>query len=235
MHQLMLVGWNDFKLIFRDSSLKVYLAMPALIFLVVFLLIPYLSQRFEGFQTFIPYILMAAGMQASVMFGFIYSMVLIHEKDIHVARVYGILPISKGMFIISRMVLPFLISCLVTVVIFQFQSFYSISIIDNILLSMLCGLLAPVLALLVTVLSKNKMEGLTWFKIINMFVMIPVAAFFVPSYEHLFGIFPTHWAFQSLSKIISMNSFVLVYIVGLLYSLVLIYLLMIRFRKVHFL
>ena len=52
---------------------------------------------------------MATTMQGSLIFGFIYSMVLIDEKDTNVAKVYGILPVSKFWFVIFRLIAPFLI------------------------------------------------------------------------------------------------------------------------------
>lgn len=235
MDRFIHVAWNDFKLIFRDNSLKVFLLMPILILVVVLLIIPYLTERFNEIRSFVPYILMAASLQASVMFGFIYSIVLINEKDIHVAKIYGVLPISKGKFVALRLIIPFIVSSLITFFLFEFQEFYSISLGHNLLLSMLCGLLAPMMALVVTIISKNKMEGLTWFKIVNLFTMIPIAAFFVPKYTHAFGILPTHWAFQSLNNILIGDFFFITIIIGFLYSLVLIYFFIRRFTKVHFL
>ena len=37
------------------------------------------------------------------------------------------------------------------------------------------------MALVVTVLSKNKMAGMTWYKLFNLLVVIPLVAFFTPS------------------------------------------------------
>ena len=93
MQRLILLSITDFKLIFRDPSLRIFLAMPLLIFAIVLLAVPELVEAFAGFEEYIPLILMGATMQTSTMFGFIYSFVLIDEKDIGVAKVYGVLPV----------------------------------------------------------------------------------------------------------------------------------------------
>ena len=173
-------------------------------------------------------------MQTSIMYGFIYSMVLIHEKDIQVARVYGILPVSKTGFVLSRLVIPFSISSTITFLLLLIQPLYTLALLPTVFLSILCGLMAPILTLSVSILSKNKMEGMTWFKLVNLLVSLPLAAFFVPDFAIFFGIIPSHWAFQSLHELIHGESALIPLIVGIIYALVVLALLVFRFAKVHF-
>lgn len=114
MRQLIFLSLTDFKLIFRDPSLRIFLVMPLLILAVVIVALPMLIDSYNGVEEYVPIVLMGATMQTSTMFGFIYSMVLINEKDIQVAKVYGILPISKTGFVASRLLIPFTISTLIT-------------------------------------------------------------------------------------------------------------------------
>jgi fluoroquinolone transport system permease protein len=225
---------NDFKLIFRDGTLRIFLFMPGLILLVVFLLIPSLEQQYEGVTPFVPLILMAATVQTSTMFGFIYCMVLIHEKDMHIAKVYGILPVSKLGFLASRLAIPFLIAVAITFVILLFQPFFPIGLLPNVLLSLLSGLLTPLLAIVVSILSKNKMEGLSWFKVMNLLVAIPLAAYFIPAYFHFFGILPTHWIFYSLDCMVKEQSYVMPLGVGYLFFATLLLFVGKRFVNTHF-
>src|SRR3989338_2083089 len=178
MKHLLKLAVTDFKLIFRDPSLRIFLVMPLLIFATVLLALPWVVESFEGAEKYVPIVLMGATMQSSTMFGFIYSMVLINEKDIHVARVYGILPVSKIGFVASRLVFPFALSTGTTFALLAVQPFYTFSLVSMALLAILCGLLAPLLTLLVCIMSKNKMEGMTWFKFINLLISAPLAAFF---------------------------------------------------------
>ena len=234
MNQLILLSIIDFKLIFRDPSLRIFLVMPFLIFAIVLWLMPMLAEQYEGVDEFIPIVLMGATMQTSTMFGFIYSMVMIHEKDIEVAKVYGVMPVSKMGYVASRLFVPFLIATLMTLVLLIWQPFYEIPILPMILLAILCGLMTQVLSLLVTVLSKNKMEGMTWFKLVNLITSIPLLAFFVSKYSFAFGIIPTHWAFQGLNNMIEGEPYWMTLSIGFAFVFLLIFFLLKRFAKTHF-
>jgi fluoroquinolone transport system permease protein len=234
MKKLILLSITDFKLIFRDPSLRVFLVMPLLIYALVLFLVPKLAEAYPGFEAYIPVVLMGATMQTSTMFGFIYSMVLIHEKELEVAKVYGILPVSKTAFVTARLLIPFGISALFTFVLLLIQGFFIFDILSMVLLAILCGLFAPLLTLVVCILSKNKMEGMTWFKLVNLLVSIPLAAYFIPAYTYFFGIIPTHWAFQVLDKMVLGQSIVLPLLLGFSYALILLFILIKRFAKVHF-
>lgn len=234
MPQLVLLSITDFKLIFRDTSLRVFLIMPLLVFAVILLFLPYLNNTYVEVAPFIPIVLMGATVQTSTMFGFIYAMVLIDEKDMEVAKVYGVLPVSQTGYIISRLIIPFLISTLMTLLLMLVQPFYKFEIIPMVFLSMLCGLMAPVMALLVSILSKNKMEGMTWFKLVNLLTTIPLAAFFVDGFDFLFGLLPTHWAFQALDGMIRGEGSGLFILAGFVYVFVLLGFFVKRFIVVHF-
>ena len=224
----------DFKLIFRDNSLRTFLFMPFLIVLIINVGLPALVEKFPVVEDYTSYILMVATLQAPTMFGFIYCMVFIEEKDLDIARVYGILPVSKKGFVLVRMIPSVLVSMAFASIILIFQPFYYLSIYSILTISLLSALFAPMMALLVTVFSKNKMEGLTWFKIMNALLNIPILVFFVPLWKHTFGFIPSHWIFQSLDQIFAGSSGSLLAVIGFIYCLVIIVLLDIRFSKVHF-
>lgn len=235
MRQLIFLSITDFKLIFRDPSLRVFLIMPVLIFIIVLGVLPALVNSYNGVGEYVPIVIMGATMQTSTMFGFIYSMVLINEKDIQVAKVYGILPVSKTGFVASRLVIPFVVSALMTFLMLVTQPFYSFSFLSMALLAILCGLLAPLLTLLVSIFSKNKMEGMTWFKFANLLVSVPLAAFFISKYTVFFGVIPTHWAFQTLDKMILDQNYFMPVFIGIAFVSALLILMIKRFARVHFL
>jgi fluoroquinolone transport system permease protein len=209
--------------------------MPLLVFAIVIGALPILVDSYSGVDKYVPIVLMGATMQTSTMFGFIYSMVLIHEKDIQVAKVYGVLPVSKTGFVASRLVIPFAVSTLITFLMLVTQPFYSFSLLSMLLLAILCGLLAPLLTLIVSIFSKNKMEGMTWFKLVNLLISVPLAAFFISKYTVIFGIIPSHWAFQTLDKMISSENYLPPLFIGLSFFSVLLIILIKRFARVHFL
>lgn len=235
MKKLLRLSVTDFKLIFRDPSLKVFLFLPLLIFLVINYFLPFIIGKFDKMQDYVIYIVIIATFECTQMFGFIYSMVLIDEKETEVAKVYGIIPVSKEWHIIFRMIIPMLITAIISMILLVIQPFYTLPIVSIAFYSLLSGFAVPLYAIGVTNLSKNRMEGMVWIKVFNVLVLIPIAAFFVPkSFAHVFGIFPTHWAFQSLYNIIESGHFQMQLIVGFIYSTFALYYLVNVFAKRHF-
>ena len=235
MLQFINIAINDFRLIFRDTTLRVFLVMPVLILLIVCYFLPYLEKTYPATGDYIIYIVIMSCTQASTMYGFIYSVVFLDERDTEVAKIYGILPISKEGFILSRMFLPYILSTLTTFVILLVQPIYpELSVGGTFIFSALFGLLAPIMALSVAGLANNKMEGMTWYKGLNLIVSLPLAAFFLPDWGYCFGVFPTFWAYMGMHAFILEESYLLELGVGFIFSLLLLIGLAKFFTKRHF-
>ncbi len=235
MEQLIKVAINDFKLVFRDNSLKFFFIFPLLNLLVICCGLPFVAENYEVLKDYISIILMAATMQSSLTFGFIYSMVLIDEKDTRVAKVYGILPVSKFWFVIFRLIAPFLLAAFATFLMLLIEPFYGISTVSNLIYSALAALSAPLMVLFVAITAKNKIEAMTWQKLFNIPVSLPLLAFFIPaSFSFFFAIFPTHWAYQGFNNLINGGNFAIHFLIGFAYSLFLIVLFARKFSKIHF-
>lgn len=201
MQKIIKLAITDFKIIFRDPSLRIFLVLPVLIFILVLWLVPFLVEKYESMIPYLPLILVLAVIENTQMFSFISSMVLIDEKETEVAKTYGIVPVTGFQYIVSRFLLPFLFTTLLNVVLFFVQPFFQISLISNLLLATLSGLVVPVYALGINIFVENRMKGLVFIKVFNMLVLIPIAAFFVPGgWKYFFGIFPTHWIFQGIER-----------------------------------
>ena len=235
MEKLIKTSLNDFKLVFRDKSLRFFFLFPILNLLVIRYGVPFIAEQFEVVKDYIHVLVMAITMQGALIFGFVYSMVLIDEKDTQVAKVYGVLPISKFWFVIFRLIAPFLFSAVATFLLLLVEPFYGISLSLNLIYSLLTGLVAPMMALFVAMMAKNKIEGMTWQKLFNMPVSLPLLSFFVPaSFSFVFGILPTHWAYQGFNGLITGESYVIYLSIGFFYSFLLIAFMAQKFSKVHF-
>lgn len=192
--------------------------MPLLVLALVTLLLPYLQSQFEAVGNYIPYVIMAATLQTSTMFGFIYCMVFIDEKDLSVAKIYGVLPVSKYGLVLIRLTFPFLMSLAMTFVILSTQSFYHFDSLVAFLFSFLAALVAPLFALAISILSKNKMAGMTWFKLVNMLTVIPLVMYFIPEkLSQFFMIFPTYWLFKGFDQYFQNIPFLMPVVIGLAY------------------
>ena len=201
MNKILKLSFTDFKLIFRDSSLKVFLALPIILFALVVFAVPYLADKYDFLVPYLPLILAFAVIENTQTFCFISSMVLIDEKEADVAKIYGVVPLSKTEYIVSRFLIPYLFTFTLNVILFIVQPFFDIGFGDNVLISMLAALVVPVYVLSINSIVRNRMQGMIYIKAFNMLVLLPIFAFFVPEkLKHLFGIFPTHWIFQSVEN-----------------------------------
>jgi fluoroquinolone transport system permease protein len=235
MKKLIKVAVNDFRLVFRDNSLKIFIALPLMNLVVIRYAIPYVAGIYEVLQDYFAVILMLATMQGSTAFGFIYSMVLVDEKDTNVAKVYGILPVPKFWFVVFRLIPPFFLATLATFLLLLVEPFYRLPVISNLVYSTLAGLVSPLMILFVATTAKNKIEAMTWQKLFNLPLFLPVLAFFVPvSFSLVFAIFPTFWAYQGFNSLIKGGNFAVYMLIGFAHSILLLVLMIKRFTKSHF-
>ena len=235
MKKLIRVAINDFRLIFRDNSLKIFIALPLLNLLVIRYGAPYIASVYEPVRDYIGVILMLATMQGSIAFGFIYSMVFVDEKDTNVAKVYGVVPVSKFWFIVFRLVPPFLLATLSTFLLLLVEPFYGLPIFSNLAYSALAGLVAPTMTLFVAAIATNKIEAMTWQKIFNLPLIVPVASLFVAApLSFLFAIFPTYWAYQGFTLLLNGGNSGLYLLIGYVYSVAMVVLMINRFTSSHF-
>lgn len=233
--KLIKVAINDFRLVFRENTLKIFLFLPLLNLLVIRYALPHVVKIFEALQNYIAIILMLATMQGSIAFGFIYSMVLVNEKDTNVAKVYGILPISKFWFVVFRLIPPFLLAIISTFLLLLAEPFYGLFVLSNLLYSTLAGFIAPLMILFIAIIAKNKIEAMTWQKLFNLPLFLPILAFFAPaSLSFIFAIFPTFWAYQVFNCLINGKNFWIYLLIGFSHSMLLLLLMIKRFIKNHF-
>lgn len=235
MEKLIKVAVHDFRLVFRDNSLKIFIALPLLTLVIIRYAVPYVAGIYEALQGYIAVILMLATMQGSTAFGFIYSMVLVDEKDTNLAKVYGILPISKSWFIVFRIIPPFVLATLTTFSLLLVEPFYGLPVIPILVYSMLAGLVTPLMILFVATLASNKIEAMTWQKIFNLPLVLPILAFYAPaSFSFLFAISPTFWAYRGLDSLINSGNFWLYMLFGFAHSILFLAFMIKRFTRNHF-
>jgi fluoroquinolone transport system permease protein len=235
MKQLMLFATTDFKLIFRDPSLRVFLVLPAILFALIIWTVPSLIENYDFLIPYLPVFLAIAVIENTQMFCFISSMVLIDEKETDVAKVYGIVPLTKSQFILSRMLIPFLFTTMLNVLLLAIQPFYQIGFGDNLIISFLAAMVVPVYVLAINSIVKNRMQGMVYIKAFNMIVILPIAAFFIPdNLQYLFGVLPTHWIFLSVENLSNGLNIATPAMIGFVFITGLLWFFAQRFFKVHF-
>ncbi len=235
MKKIVHLAISDFKIIFRDSSLRSFLFIPILLFVLMIWVMPLLVSRYEVLSPYLSLFLVVAVVENTQLFSFISSMVLIDEKETGVAKVYGVVPIAKSTYILSRFLIPYFLTVMLNILMFAIQPLFEIPFITGMLISLLTALVVPVYALSINSIVKNRMQGLIYIKGFNMLVLLPITAFFIPeSVKFLFGIFPTHWIFQSIDYATNQESPLYMLAIGFLFFVLLIWAVSRLFIKRHF-
>ena len=224
MNRILILSANDFRMVFRDPMLRIFLFMPLLVLAVVVWAIPLLFAAFPAAQAYNHVVLMLACMQTATMFGFISGFVFLEEKDEHVFAALRVMPVSAGTLVGVRMLLGFTIAALTTVVLLRLAPWVTMSWLQIILMALQYALLAPLLALLVVNFAKNKVEGLAQFKLYNFVLNLPVLIYFLPyRLLHALAVIPTYWTFRSVESLHGGGNFLLFYGIGIVvYGLVLV-------------
>ncbi|MFZ1561690.1 MAG: hypothetical protein WAT37_17275 [Saprospiraceae bacterium] len=235
MKKIINLSLIDFKLIFRDPSLRTFLVFPLILLSLIIWGLPPLLEKYNFLLTYLPIFLVVAIIENTQMFTFISTMVLIDEKETEVAKVYGILPFTKLHYLVSRFLIPYLFTAAINIILLLIQPYYAISILNNLIISFLTALIVPVYVLAINSIVKNRLQGMVYIKAFNMLVLIPIAAFFVPDrIKHVFGIFPTHWIFQTIVNVTNNVSIGAISIIGFLYLFVLLFIVSRQFIRKHF-
>lgn len=235
MKKVLKLASIDFKLIFRDPSLRSFLFFPIILLSLIAYVLPGLVEKYDFLIPYIPVFLGIALIENTQMFSFISSMVLIDEKESEVAKVYGIIPLTKFQYLVSRFLIPYFFTVGLNIILFLVQPFYAIRLVDNLLISFLTALIVPVYVLGINSIVKNRMQGMVYIKAFNMIVLIPIAAFFVPEQiKNIFGILPTHWVFQSIDKISHHLPIGIVVVIGFLFFGILLWFVSRSFIRKHF-
>ncbi len=235
MKKILKLAFTDFKLIFRDPSLKSFLVLPVILFALIIWAVPSLLEKYDFLVPYLSLFLVVAVIENTQMFCFINTMVLIDEKESEVAKVYGVVPLSKLEYVFSRFLIPYLFTVALNLILLFIQTICDLSVVSILLISFLAALVVPVYALAVNSVVQNLMQGMVYVKAFNMLVLIPIAAFFVPDkFVHLFGIFPTHWVFQSIDKATQNLSINLFAAIGFVFFLTLLWLVSRIFIRKHF-
>lgn len=135
-------------------------------------------------------------MQSGLLAGAVTTFIILEEKDANNMQALFVTSLTPGRYLFFRIGLPmlytFILSCAMLLLASLDFSFFAITAS-----SLLNAMLVPFFALAITSLAQNKVEGLAWFKGLNLVAFLPVVSFFIESgWTKLFGIIPTYWIYQ---------------------------------------
>jgi fluoroquinolone transport system permease protein len=205
MQALLAFSRNDWLLVRRDSLLFFVLAIPWLMTLLLRLLLPDLTsllRESSGFDLVPYYVLIASFLmiQFALMMGVLLGLIALDERDDNVLTALRVTPLSLRRYAGYRVVVSVLLSVLSMLVLLPLTGLLSqISILALLPVAMVAGLLAPVMGVFLVAFANNKLEGLALMKALGLFVLGPLAAYFLAEpWQWLVGIIPSYWVAKAL-------------------------------------
>lgn len=232
MKKLRTLVLADVQKIFRDPTLLFFLLIPFIITAALRFYILPLSEEYPIIKEYHQYIMMSAGIQTSIMFGFIIAFIILEEKDEKVLEAIRVLPLSPSFFILYRLVFAAAVSFLGAFFTISLSGLAHPGILNSILLSILFALAAPFITLLIATYAENKVEGMAYFKGIDLVLLIPIIGFVIGGFwAKVFAFVPTYWTFLLYQKSFLGEDILWTFIIGLLFYAIVILILIKAFSE----
>jgi fluoroquinolone transport system permease protein len=202
------MGRNDARIITRDSFLITLFFYGLVIIVILRLALPWLSdtlaagERTFDLTTYYPLLVSAMILHqvAAVLGGTIMGFLLIDERDNDTLTALMVTPVPMRMYLLYKVLLPMGMGTVL--------SFVGILLLNNVTLnitvwqlipiSLVNGLFAAGIALMLATFSANKVEGFATVKIVGSLLLIIVGAWFLPSnWSFLMGFYPPFWTMKA--------------------------------------
>ncbi len=221
---LLTIVKSDLKIIFRDASLRIIVFVPFIFVALLRIAPPIYEKYFPLLFDYRPHILAFFCIINSALMGFVLSFVLLDEKDQNIMPVFKIMPFSLKHFLLIRILVILLFGFFSCILLILSTGLIEISFLKLVLLSLSCSMVGPSSTFIITSLSKNKIEGVTFFKLFNMILFLPIAGLFVKlPLAYCFGLIPYYWIYNGFFNTTTFpNSLVLFFAV--IYNFILLYL-----------
>ncbi|HCA83988.1 MAG TPA: hypothetical protein DEP18_09375 [Flavobacteriales bacterium] len=194
---------NDLKMIFRDKTMIVFMIAPLFLWLFIRFPAPYLFSQSLLLDELKAYILMFGAMQTSILTGFVSSFLILEEKDENIFSGINVLPVPLHWFLIIRVTFFTMLAGIFSFIILRFNGWMNLETSEALLLGFEYSLIAPFIVMVITTFAANKVEGIAYFKAIDLLLILPMLSFLVKSQlMWLAGIIPTFWLFRQTDAVI---------------------------------
>lgn len=192
---------NDLKNIRRDSLLLYILLIPWLVIAIMRLLLPVASEWSATVHSFplepyYPLILsIVFVLQFPMMFGLIFGLLLLDERDEHVLMAINVTPVSVDRYVQYRFLSVTTLGIIYVMIGLPASGLIPPGIVLSLFPVAITGaFFANLLLLFLISFANNKVEGLALMKGFGILMIGPMVAFFFESnWQLLFGILPSYW------------------------------------------
>lgn len=191
----------DGQSLFRDGLLRLLLAYPFILGLTARIFVPVAAARLAAFDFDLSayFVLLGSGviaLQVSLIAGVGVGFLILDEKDDRTLLALQVTPMPYAGYLLHRLGLPMFGCCLgsgLNAVLLS--NFLPVPPLAGLAQVALLGCLTlPTYALFIASLAQNKVQGVAYSKALGPFLLLPLAAYFVPEpWQWLFGLAPSYW------------------------------------------
>jgi len=230
---------SEIRNIVRDKMYIFFVIFPIILGYVGYLLIPYVDSHSPDTSLASEIIIMFLILITSYMFGALMGFTLLDDKDDKVLMSLKITPISVKYYVIIKVVLSFIFGVIATIIFILFTNFLpDATLWEMVLITIVASLQAPGVTLIVNSFANNKVEGFVIMKISGMILILPMVAFYVIEWQEVFlAVAPGFWSARMIQMELIPGldynfTFLVYFIMGVLYNLGILYLLLkLYFKK----
>jgi len=128
------------------------------------------------------------------MFCFASAMLMLEEYDVKLSSYLSVTPVGKNGYLFSRILLPSLIACVVSLLLLMIFSLTDWVVQILIWSTLLSGLSAIIPTMLIFSYSRNKIEGMAIAKLSGLIMLgLPIPFFMQTNLRYLFSLLPSFW------------------------------------------
>jgi fluoroquinolone transport system permease protein len=219
----------DFKNIRRDALLVWIPLLPLIMTLALrFGVTPLASLMLRQFDLdltpYYPLLLSMFVLLVPSTVGMIVGFLLLDERDEQTLAALMVTPMSNTSYLTYRIGVPLVIGFFITLIMYPLAGLIPIAPLDLVIVSLLGAFTAPLTALFLAVLAENKVAGLAMLKMLNGITILPVVAYFIPTY----------WPLKVFWSAVSGESYWLYLLIGLVVNGIALMLLLRQWNKIMY-
>lgn len=187
--------------IWSDAMLVTLIFVPLIMGLLFRIGVPvlenYLCQRLAHaaiLTSYYPVFDLLLSIMTPIMFTAAGAMVILDEADIGLARAMTVTPVGRNGYLASRIGVPALLAtayCAIVTLVFRLSD---MRVWKLLALAVCSGFLSVTVALMISTMAKNKVEGLAYSKLSGLFVMgLPMVLLVPAPFQYVSAFLPTFW------------------------------------------
>jgi fluoroquinolone transport system permease protein len=189
----------DLKQIMRDNMLLMLVFVPLFMVFMIRALLPMLDSSLAlyniAIQDYMPLIFSYFFlMLCPSLFGLASALLILDDLDDQVLLMIRVTPLPYGIYLFYRIGVFTMLPSFFYIILTSFlMNFPILNWPAFLLIALIASFFGPMFSLLILSLARNKIEGLAMMKATGIFLIAPVAGYFIGSWHrHLLYIFPTY-------------------------------------------